>query len=241
MSAATSPTARSNVTYSVDDVVIGTDEKTILGPFVAPGRRKLFIDRWKEAKKLMMKSTGCPPVLSLADFGLSPVSDLESQPIVKEWRSACERMDAREFAALARKHPNAPIFPISELMALTRGDDHDAAIKRWEELDPILHNDVRYGMIAAIADLDHYFVLLWKGEFNRAARFAEKNDWPERAADAFFLSGSPALARPFYEEALRREPGSYWPTVKLSDVFHLLGDARNEKAYRQKIYGRLEE
>ncbi|HEV8658437.1 MAG TPA: hypothetical protein VGS96_07385 [Thermoanaerobaculia bacterium] len=251
----------SNVTFYVDDVIIGTDEKVILGPFVAPGRRKLFIDRWREAKQLMMKSPGCPPALSLADFGLKPGEDLEQQPIVKEWRSACARMDAKEFASLARERPNAPIFAMSELMALIRGNDHDAAMKRWYELEPLLKNDVRYGMIAAIADLDlaeewlerkapandpdlaeqYYFLLLWKGAFSRAARFAEKQGWPERAGDALFLSGAPSQARPLYEEALRREPNSYWPTVKLSDVFHLLGDSANEKVYRQRMYGRLEE
>ncbi|HEY3257562.1 MAG TPA: hypothetical protein VGJ64_01800 [Gemmatimonadaceae bacterium] len=194
----------SNVVFYVDDVVIGTDEKIILGPFVAPGRRKLFIDRWREAKQLMMKSPGCPPVLSLADFGLKPGEDLEAQPIVKEWRSACARMDPDEFASLAREHPNAPIFAISELTALVRGSDHDKAMQRWYELEPRLKDDVRYGMIAAIADLDraeewlerkapandpdlaeqYYFVLLWKGAFSRAARFAEKMGWPERAGDA---------------------------------------------------------
>jgi len=49
------------------------------------------------------------------------------------------------------------------------------------------------------------------------------------------------MARKYYERALRDEPDSYWPTVKLSDVFHLLGDTAHEKEYRQKIYGKLEE
>ena len=91
-------------------------------------------------------------------------------------------------------------------------------------------------------DLDErYFVMLWKGEFARAARFAEERKWAERTGDALFLSGAPALARKYYEQALRDEPNAYWPTVKLSDVFHLLGDTANEKVYRQKMYGRLEE
>ena len=54
-------------------------------------------------------------------------------------------------------------------------------------------------------------------------------------------SGSPGQARPLYEEALRHNPGAYWPTTKLSDVFHLLGDAAHEKEYRQRMYGKLEE
>ena len=85
----------------------------------------------------------------------------------------------------------------------------------------------------------HYFSLLWKGDFIRAARFAEKKDWPELVGDALFLSGSPSQARPFYEAALKRDPKAYWPTTKLADVFFALGDTANEKLYREKMYGKL--
>lgn len=307
----------SNVTYYVDDVIIGTDEKVVPGPFVAPGRRKLFIDRWREAKLLMMKSPVCPPMLSLSDLGLRdddiPLlrdrGGLEAMPAFKEWRSACGQLEsdpasaATRFVDAERQYPNAPIFAISELMALVRAEQHDAALKRWQELEPLLQRDPRYGMVAAVAGMSsgdmsraeqwleartaessqgarasaeaspteagnagsglvenpstsderliadqYYFVLLWKGDFRRAAGFAETmskrspdGDWLERTGDALFLSGATAEARPIYEEALRQSPGAYWPTTKLSDVFHLLGDAANEKLYRQKMYGRLEE
>ena len=241
----------SNVTYYVDDVIIGTDEKVILKPFVAPGRRKLFIDRWREAKTLMLKTPGCPAVLSVADFGLDrPPADLESLPVVKEFRAACRDMNASQFASLAAKYPNAPVFQLSELTALARAEDHEAALKRFRDLEPLLHNDVRFGMIAAIIEPReagesdpelHYFSLLWKGDFTRAAAFAEKNGWPELTGDALFLSGSPSQARPFYEAALKKDPDAYWPTVKLADVFFALGDTANEKSLREKIYGRLGE
>ncbi|HVT04332.1 MAG TPA: hypothetical protein VHL58_13270 [Thermoanaerobaculia bacterium] len=61
----------SDVTYYVDDVVVGTDEKLVLGPFVAPGRRKLFIDRWKEAREAQARNPSCPPLLGVEDFGLT--------------------------------------------------------------------------------------------------------------------------------------------------------------------------
>lgn len=247
----------SNVTYYVDDVVIGTDETVIQGPFVAPGRRKLFVDRWREAKAALVKNPQCPPMLSLADFGLRPGAKLDGQPVVQAWRAGCAMMAshpeeaAKRFAQERSRHPEAPIFAISELMALFRSD-REAALKRWNELEPLLQDDVRYGMIAVAADpsrapeerLDpdeRYFVMLWKGEFARAARFAEQQKWAERTGDALFLSGAPALARKYYEQALREEPNAYWPTVKLSDVFHLLGDSEKEKLYRQKMYGRLQE
>ena len=254
----------SDVVFYVDDVVMGTDEKVLPGPFVAPGRRKLFIDRWREAKELMVRSPGCPPVLSLTDFGLARVEgEFESEPAVKEWRAACALLDrdaeaaAKLFAKKAIENPNAPIFAISELMARVRMNDRDAAMRRWNELEPLLQNDVRYGMIAAIADLDraerwfeehlpehadeYYFVLLWRGEFNRAAAFAETMKWDERAADGYFLAGSPARARTLYERALRDDPKSWWAAAKLSDVHHVLGDAAGERMYRERLFGALKE
>jgi hypothetical protein len=244
----------SNVTFYVDDVMLGTDEKVILGPFVAPGRRKLFIDRWRETRALMLKNPGCPPVLSYADFGLDePPPDGEGLPGMYRTLCASLRKDplaaAKHFRELAVQHPNAPIFPIGELAALVQSDDEEAARKRWQELEPVLQHDVRYGMLAAMMGLEserqddetRYFVLLWKGEFARAAFLAEKHQWLERAADALFLSGSPTAARTLYEQALAAEPAAYWPTVKLSDVAHVLGDAEKERVYRERMYGALRE
>lgn len=246
----------SDVVFYVDDVVIGTDEKIVLGPFVAPGRRKLFIDRWREAKQMMMRSPGCPPVLGLADFGLAQIEgDFEAQPVVQEWRTACALLNSkpqeamRIFAKKAAENPNAPIFAISELVALARTAEHEVFLRRWNELEPLLRNDVRYGMIVALAKLDgvpenseeHYFLLLWRKEFNRAAALAEKMEWHELAGDAFFLAGIPTKARALYERVLRDDPTSWWAAAKLSDVHHVLGDATGERTYRERLFGALKE
>jgi hypothetical protein len=245
----------SDVTFYVDDVTLGTDEKVTLGPFVAPGRRKLFIDRWRETRALMLKNPGCPPVLSFEDFGLTEPPEDEDEGPSGAYRVACAAMKkdpiaaAKRFRALAAQNPRAPIFAIGELAALVQSEDEQAARKRWQELEPLLHDDVRYGMLAAMMGLEsekqddetRYFVLLWKSDFARAATLAEKNKWPERAADALFLSGSTAAARKLYEQALAAEPNAWWPTVKLSDVAHVLGDAEQEGVYREKMYGALKE
>ena len=53
---------RSNVLYYVDDVVIGTDESVAEVPFVAPGRRKLFVDRFGEYQRLLReRPRACRP------------------------------------------------------------------------------------------------------------------------------------------------------------------------------------
>ncbi|HEY0157556.1 MAG TPA: hypothetical protein VGF28_09750 [Thermoanaerobaculia bacterium] len=245
----------SDVTFYVDDVSLGTDQQVTLGPFVAPGRRKLFIDRWRETKALMLKNPGCPPVLSFRDFGLAEPPEDEDDGLPGAYRATCAAMKkdplgaAKRFRELATRNPGAPIFALGELAALVQSEDEAGARKRWQELEPLLQDDLRYGMLAAMMGLEsdrqddetRYFVLLWKGDFANARLVAEKNEWPERAADALFLSGSPTAARALYEQALRAEPDAYWPTVKLSDVAHVLGDAGKERVYRERMYGALRE
>ena len=65
-------TDRSSVVYYVDDVVIGTDERVGRTPFVAPGRRKLFIDSFVEYQLLLRERPRCLPPLDPEDLGFAP-------------------------------------------------------------------------------------------------------------------------------------------------------------------------
>lgn len=69
------PYGESNVVYYVDDVVIGTDESVTQLPFVAPGRRKLFVDLFAEYQKQLRERPRCLPLTGPDDVGLSS-SDL---------------------------------------------------------------------------------------------------------------------------------------------------------------------
>ncbi len=60
----------SNVVYYVDDVIVGVDEKVTQLPFIAPGRRKLFVDYWNEYHKSVAERPNYLPVVSLMDFGI---------------------------------------------------------------------------------------------------------------------------------------------------------------------------
>jgi hypothetical protein len=63
---------RSNVTYYVDDVVIGTSQSVREIPWAAPGRRKLFVDLFTEYERLEKSRPRCLPVVELQDLGLDP-------------------------------------------------------------------------------------------------------------------------------------------------------------------------
>ncbi len=63
----------SNTRFYVDDLLVTADRAVDQGPFVAPGRRMLFVDIWDHYARAMARSPGCPPVLGLADFGVDEI------------------------------------------------------------------------------------------------------------------------------------------------------------------------
>ncbi len=181
---------RSNVDYYVDDVVLGSDIDAKRPRFVAPGRRKFFVDTFAEQARLFRKSrqpgspVSCPPLLDLAEVGLSARDLLEARAAgrldaleallapgasgidpsappklqaVALWKAGCfelERGKASEalnaFEAASAQSPEAPLYDLSRLLALT-------ALKRWPEVDDLLvslhtrwTDDPRYALASAL-------------------------------------------------------------------------------------------
>jgi hypothetical protein len=62
---------RSQLTYYIDDVVIGVDEQILQLPIFAPGRRKLFVDMWDEQQFRLREKPVCLPAIHMADFGIT--------------------------------------------------------------------------------------------------------------------------------------------------------------------------
>jgi hypothetical protein len=60
----------SSALYYVDDVFIATDADSAPRTFVAPGRRKLFVDLYNDYRRSMQANAVCLPATGMADFGL---------------------------------------------------------------------------------------------------------------------------------------------------------------------------
>ena len=75
---------KSNVAYYVDDVLVGADESIVHLPFVAPGRKKLFIDYWSEAQRNQHSRPGPLEVMGLADFGIRQ-KEIEALKAAGSW------------------------------------------------------------------------------------------------------------------------------------------------------------
>ncbi len=102
----------------------------------------------------------------------------------------------------------------------------------------------------------YYFLLLWRDAFADAMQFARQvaasleqghgsaGIWYEFIGNAAFLSGDNELALDYYELALgaseHDQARNHSVYLKLSDLFHLIGDPENERYYREQVYGSLQ-
>jgi tetratricopeptide (TPR) repeat protein len=184
-------TDKTGIVYYLDDVVLGSDPDAKRPEFVAPGRRKFFVDLFAEQasefRKLRQPGSplSCPPILNLAEAGLSrqdlfaartsgSLETLEallapgggnalgpSAPpklqAVALWKAGCSELAKgqaevalKAFDAASRLSPDAGIFELSRLLALT-------ALKRWPEVDDLLvglhtrwSDDPRYALASAL-------------------------------------------------------------------------------------------
>ena len=103
----------------------------------------------------------------------------------------------------------------------------------------------------------YYFLLLWRDAYAEAFEFAQRvatqleqktgsaGVWYEFTGNAAFLLGEHEQALDNYELALRANKDFYLRVhsvyLKLSDMFFTMGDAENERYYRERVYGSLAE
>ena len=125
---------RSNVVYYVDDVVIGTDASVARLPFVAPGRRKLFVDLFREHQQRLRERPRCLPAGGPEDVGFAP-DDLvalvrEGLLDAAERLMAGERIDPDAFVRAGRGHWRQVFTAVSDwnagCQALEAGDPRRA-------------------------------------------------------------------------------------------------------------------
>jgi tetratricopeptide (TPR) repeat protein len=152
----------SNVSYWVDDVAIDVDEFFEGEPFVAPGRRKLFFERWYEAAARLRGSPRCLPAVEPRDLGLDAralreleregrldgllrlaAGDLGSEPprpggplgATASWARGCAALErGRPAVALAFFKAALEAAPSARLFELS-ALLAEAALGRWRDVD----------------------------------------------------------------------------------------------------------
>jgi len=99
---------KSNVTYYVDDVVVSIDQLIKQKPFIAPGRRKLFVDRWNDYYKGMLQHPNVIPAIDLSDFGLhaDELQSFKREGLLKALEGVLNRLPF-DSALLTNASPNS--------------------------------------------------------------------------------------------------------------------------------------
>jgi hypothetical protein len=243
---------RSNVLYYVDDVVISSERRRAQAPFVAPGRRKLFVDLFVEYRRWLQARPRCLPATTPEDLGLTPDEvagargEPSAMPDVADWTAGCGALEAGDAAgALARferaaaARPGAWIYRLSSALALTALKRHDEADERLAALGDA-RADVRYAVAMA-------WVGMARGDLERAeawlrepaARRPEEPLAAERYYYVLLWQGQYEHARDY---ALRM--GEQWTERAGDACFYArdLGRARElyERAIgREKDFGAL--
>lgn len=86
---------KSSSVYYVDDIEVSSDVRTDTAELVAPGRRKLFIDYWKDLQRHERKWPECLPWRDFADLGIAS-SDLHQLHDSGELRHLMQLLQAND-------------------------------------------------------------------------------------------------------------------------------------------------
>jgi len=92
---------QSNALFYVDDIVITNDVPVGETPFVAPGRRLLFVDLHDYYQKRLLARPSCVPVLGYEDFDLSSADLAEMRAAQIDISTLAGRGDAKLPAGLS--------------------------------------------------------------------------------------------------------------------------------------------
>ena len=147
----------SNVVYYVDDIVIGTNEAVVQRPFVAPGRRKLFVDAFTEYRARESARPRCLPA-DPEDFGLTYQDTAEiTQAGATDLLASLARGEPVTTALLpsaltseARRRLDAARHWSRGCAALDRGDAQ-AALAHFESASAAASEGRIYGLSKALA------------------------------------------------------------------------------------------
>ncbi|HKC23119.1 MAG TPA: hypothetical protein VKF32_00165 [Thermoanaerobaculia bacterium] len=134
----------------VDDVVIGTYREIALLPFVAPGRRRLFVESLEPARSFLEGRPACLPMGDPEDLGLTP-EDVRFGRVgpLERWNEGCAalaRGDAERALELFDEAGGpsrsllAPLSSALALVALGRLDEAEQRLASVREL----RDDPRY-------------------------------------------------------------------------------------------------
>lgn len=148
---------KSNVTYYVDDVLVGIDESIVHLPFVAPGRKKLFIDYWSEAQRNRHSQPAPIEAIGLADFGIRQ-KEMDALKAAELWELLLQLISGRAVASDVPRQTSAELQQLLQGVALwsegvkaLKEKKAVDALKRFDEASALVPSAKIYAMNAVLS------------------------------------------------------------------------------------------
>jgi tetratricopeptide (TPR) repeat protein len=148
---------KSNVTYYVDDVLVGIDESIVHLPFVAPGRKKLFIDYWSEAQRNRHSQPAPIEAIGLADFGIRQ-KEMDALKAAELWELLLQLINGRAVSSDVPRQTSAELQQLLQGVALwsegvkaLREKKPAEALKRFDEASTLVPSAKIYAMNAVLS------------------------------------------------------------------------------------------
>ena len=148
---------KSNVTYYVDDVLVGIDESIVHLPFVAPGRKKLFIDYWSEAQRRQHSQPGPIEPIGLVDFGVRQ-KETDALKAAGMWELFLQLINGQDVSSDALRQASAELQQLLHgvvlwgqgVKSLREGRAADA-VTRFDEASALMPSAKIYAMNAMLS------------------------------------------------------------------------------------------
>jgi tetratricopeptide (TPR) repeat protein len=145
----------SNVVYYVDDVIVGVDRSVTQIPFVAPGRRRLFVDYWDDQQRAFYGQPRALPVTDLTDFGIGS-SEFAALQTAGLW-DLLRRIIAGELETIPGETSDENRRLLEAVVAWRKGvaalhaGNHSMAFSSFEKARALVPNGKVYAMNSVLA------------------------------------------------------------------------------------------
>jgi tetratricopeptide (TPR) repeat protein len=210
-----------------------------LHPFVAPGRRQLFVDRFLEASRTQGSKPRCPPLEVPRDLGLTS-ADLASKMDVAglaAWRSGCGALAAGRasealvaFERLAMEAPQARLYPLSSVLALVALRRFDDAEVRLLSVRADWDDDARWVVASALLGTARGDLARAAEVLGGAAEVATDPAVAERYFHVLVWNGRLAEARDYAVRKHEKRPADAAWLERAGDASFLLRDVTEAAA-----------
>jgi len=141
-----------NASYYVDDVILASQQSVDQAGFIAPGRRKLFVDIWNDYHKVLYGKIQCLPAVQSADLGVD--FDVFTDLMANQYYDILNQLLAQEYVEPGDWQSNPHLQAIDlwrRGCANMLEQNWQQAIAEFSAANELIHNARMYRLSLALA------------------------------------------------------------------------------------------